>query len=923
MATVNFTNPRARFLDENGNPLSGGRVFFYEAGTSTPKTVYSDYKGTIPADNPLSLDAEGYVSPATGIRLGTGLYDIRVQRLTAPSTWADYFTYPDVAGSGLADAGSLVSMGIINTIQELRDLEAGAYDIVYVLGYYTANDGGARYMKWNGASTSPENGGTYIVPAGTPAIGRWDWLPMSDEVVTPQLFGAFPSDGSLVVGSQIDFMISYCLASSKYKTIHFNLGGDYHLNSSSSFTSDLSVIVGPDVKFRNNAGTASITFSCEHLEIQGSDQQIVFPSAIAPSMDMYIDVSRPIEVSPEWWGAEQGFSDDTFTFNRVLTSVNARHPLRLRAVYDLGLGLVDFSTHKLIFEQGAGFNCEGADITIGEFENNSTTYLFTGPNINQVYFTYPEAESVWFNWTTATVANAGFMVPFINLNTASGARYFKWIVTGTVRLTDSITYTSMGNNHNHLKFMWSFPRNCSLSLFDGNVKVEFGYVEAGSYKIFNVVANNDFNMRFMEDVNPEWWGAAIARDSNLNADSLRACFSHVMASNDNTLNTLTAAVAADFKGKRLSSTAITVGANSDIRQLHLKNGGITFDSADAGPYLLTVEQGITLNNFYMTSANASASLIFVDTTSSSADITISDSYLSCSNRALLSTSEGRLIIKDSEIVSSDNDTNEIPLVAHTGDDSLVVGNVMTRTLFPINQECYLHMAGENAIVKNNTFSGISPVVTGSCVVSDNKVTNAIIRCDNPAATRVIGNEFVSGVRYGYPGIVFNATTVDFVVKGLVCTHNIFRVGAGGYSGGYAINKTGTFAAQGHRADVYDNYGDDFYFGVTRLKGKVYVETLSSSSTFTLDMGFPQNPFRNGFIFSYVAEKFTGVTYGMSIGGIIPLAYTIYGQVTAVFDRRANEDVVITLDNPSETQIKGDFHFELESTNSHFTDFDNP
>src|SRR5262245_10494516 len=48
-----------QFHDNNGNPLAGGKLFFYEAGTSTPTPAYADYGLTTPLSNPVILDAGG------------------------------------------------------------------------------------------------------------------------------------------------------------------------------------------------------------------------------------------------------------------------------------------------------------------------------------------------------------------------------------------------------------------------------------------------------------------------------------------------------------------------------------------------------------------------------------------------------------------------------------------------------------------------------------------------------------------------------------------------------------------------------------------------------------------------------------------------------------------------------------------------
>lgn len=48
-----------QFFDDNGDPLSAGKVYTYEAGTSTPKATYSDTDLTTPNANPIVLDAAG------------------------------------------------------------------------------------------------------------------------------------------------------------------------------------------------------------------------------------------------------------------------------------------------------------------------------------------------------------------------------------------------------------------------------------------------------------------------------------------------------------------------------------------------------------------------------------------------------------------------------------------------------------------------------------------------------------------------------------------------------------------------------------------------------------------------------------------------------------------------------------------------
>lgn len=50
---------RQRYFDANGNPLAGGKLYTYAAGTTTPQATYTDSSGVTPNANPIILDANG------------------------------------------------------------------------------------------------------------------------------------------------------------------------------------------------------------------------------------------------------------------------------------------------------------------------------------------------------------------------------------------------------------------------------------------------------------------------------------------------------------------------------------------------------------------------------------------------------------------------------------------------------------------------------------------------------------------------------------------------------------------------------------------------------------------------------------------------------------------------------------------------
>lgn len=53
---------RQRYFNQNGTPLAGGKLYTYQAGTTTPQVTYTDQTGATPNANPITLDANGECS---------------------------------------------------------------------------------------------------------------------------------------------------------------------------------------------------------------------------------------------------------------------------------------------------------------------------------------------------------------------------------------------------------------------------------------------------------------------------------------------------------------------------------------------------------------------------------------------------------------------------------------------------------------------------------------------------------------------------------------------------------------------------------------------------------------------------------------------------------------------------------------------
>lgn len=69
MATISPV-PFLQFIDANGAPLAGGKLYTYVAGTTTPLATYTTNAGNIANANPVILDSAGRAS----VWLAAGMY---------------------------------------------------------------------------------------------------------------------------------------------------------------------------------------------------------------------------------------------------------------------------------------------------------------------------------------------------------------------------------------------------------------------------------------------------------------------------------------------------------------------------------------------------------------------------------------------------------------------------------------------------------------------------------------------------------------------------------------------------------------------------------------------------------------------------------------------------------------------------------
>lgn len=96
-----LVGPGITYLDDNGSPLSGGLLYFYESGSSsTAKATYSDSSLTSANANPVVLDSAGRVN---GEVFGDGAYRLIIK----DSGGVEINTFDPVGGDSVSSTASV------------------------------------------------------------------------------------------------------------------------------------------------------------------------------------------------------------------------------------------------------------------------------------------------------------------------------------------------------------------------------------------------------------------------------------------------------------------------------------------------------------------------------------------------------------------------------------------------------------------------------------------------------------------------------------------------------------------------------------------------------------------------------------------------------------------------------------------------
>jgi hypothetical protein len=165
-----------QFFDDNGVPLSGGKLYSYAAGTTTPLATYTDDSGSTPHSNPIILDAAGRVPSGVIWLLDNTFYKFSLFKSnnTLIANW------DDISGiNGITPSASDVSFQFDYPGSVATTVSDRLSEVVYATDFGVVADGltddsAALANFWSALNATTKTGvlPTGVIRCAAPVI--WD-----------------------------------------------------------------------------------------------------------------------------------------------------------------------------------------------------------------------------------------------------------------------------------------------------------------------------------------------------------------------------------------------------------------------------------------------------------------------------------------------------------------------------------------------------------------------------------------------------------------------------------------------------------------------------------------------------------------------------------------------------------------------------
>lgn len=169
-----YAGAGAQFFDNNGNPLAGGLIYTYAAGTTTPAATYTSSDGLTANANPIVLDSAGRTPAQIWLTAGSS-YKFVLQTSLGVLIKTDdniFASYPLAVEVGIAvglGAGSVATNVAVGTTA-LDSNTTGANNVAVGYNALTSNTDGVQNTALGSQALDASTGADYSTAVGYDAL---------------------------------------------------------------------------------------------------------------------------------------------------------------------------------------------------------------------------------------------------------------------------------------------------------------------------------------------------------------------------------------------------------------------------------------------------------------------------------------------------------------------------------------------------------------------------------------------------------------------------------------------------------------------------------------------------------------------------------------------------------------------------------
>lgn len=172
-----------REFGDDAKLLAGGRIWFYEAGSTTPKATWSDMAMSILNTNPVVLSASGSAKIFV-----SGAYSYKIERFEA-GVYVEQST-----GEFTTDVGGSVSLATFANYDALEASDGSAESAIVIDGFIPGDRAGGLFLRDNALTVTTTDGVSVVGTSGK-------WLRVYDGTIRADWCGVLA--GGLSQGGNV------------------------------------------------------------------------------------------------------------------------------------------------------------------------------------------------------------------------------------------------------------------------------------------------------------------------------------------------------------------------------------------------------------------------------------------------------------------------------------------------------------------------------------------------------------------------------------------------------------------------------------------------------------------------------------------------------------------------------------------------